>query len=451
MSVPTTNTIRRTLRDAPRTEAELEELATQVHALPTHELSYLMRTTSPTESAVLFLVLDKDQALRVFKQLSPSYQAKLIGTLQTEQLAQIVTDLDPDDRAMLFDELPATVVTQLMRDLSPEEQQMTSSLLGYPKDAIGRYMSPEVLAIPHDYTVSEALAHVHARIDEPETIYVLPLIDDTRRLVGVTSLRSLLSNDPDTPIRTIARPPVSAHAVDNREETARLFRSQNLLAMPIVDSEERLLGILTIDDAIAILEQEDAEDTARTGGSEPLRQSYLTVPITQLVRSRVVWLLVLAASAILTVQVLEIFEDRLNEVVVLALFIPLLTGTAGNTGNQAATTITRALAVGSVRVRDLLRIVWRELRVGVTLGATLGTLGLILAGLVYDFDIGVVIGLTLLAICTMAACVGGVMPLIAKKVGADPAVFSNPFISTFCDATGLVIYFAIATAVLGLG
>ena len=170
----------------------------------------------------------------------------------------------------------------------------------------------------------------------------------------------------------------------------------------------------------------------------------------RVVRSRIVWLLVLAISAILTVQVLEVFEDRLDQVVVLALFIPLLTGTGGNTGNQAATTVTRALAVDEVRVRDLPRVVWHELRVGAVLGIVLGVLGLLVAGLVYGPAIGAVIGLTLLSICMMAAIVGGLMPLIAKRVGADPAVFSNPFISTFCDATGLIIYFTIATAVLGL-
>ena len=451
MPTLTINAIRKLLRGAPHDETELEKLAAQVHTLPAGELSYLMRTTAPTESAVLFLVLDKNQALQVFKQLSPSYQAKLIDTLQTEQLTNIVTDLNPDERALLFGELPATVVKRLMQGLSEKEQQMTASLLGYPKDAIGRYMSPEVLAVPANLTVGEALDYICDRIDEPETIYVVPVVDDTRKLLGVASLRGLLAAERGAPVTDTTHVPVSAQVTDNREETARLFRAQKLLAMPIVDSEERLVGILTIDDVLSILDREDAEDAARTGGSEPLPQSYLSLPIMRVVRSRIVWLVVLAVSAILTVQVLDVFEDRLNEVVVLALFIPLLTGTGGNTGNQAATTVTRALAVGSVRVRDLPRIIWRELRVGATLGVVLGALGLLIAGMVYGFDIGLVIGLTLLAICAMAACVGGVMPLVAKKVGADPAVFSNPFISTFCDATGLIIYFSIATTVLNLG
>ncbi|MGO1654509.1 MAG: magnesium transporter, partial [Brevibacterium yomogidense] len=214
--------------------------------------------------------------------------------------------------------------------------------------------------------------------------------------------------------------------------------------------EERIVGILTMDDVLDIIDEEDAEDVARGSGSEPLNRSYLSSSILRIVRSRIVWLLVLAVSAILTVQVLEVYEDRLDQVVVLALFIPLLTGTGGNTGNQAATTVTRALAVGEVRIRDLGRVIWRELRVGALLGSVLGALGFAVAGLAYSWAIGIVIGLTLLSVCIMAATVGGLMPIIAKRIGADPAVFSNPFISTFCDATGLILYFTIATAVLGL-
>jgi magnesium transporter len=249
----------------------------------------------------------------------------------------------------------------------------------------------------------------------------------------------------------LANPSISVHAHTAREAAARTFLSHRLIAMPVVDEEERLLGILTMDDVLDIVDEEDAEDTARSGGSEPLDRSYLSSTILRIVRSRIVWLLVLAVSAILTVQVLEVYEDRLDQVVVLALFIPLLTGTGGNTGNQAATTVTRALAVGEVRIRDLGRVIWRELRVGAVLGSVLGSLGLLVAGLVYGWPIGLVIGLTLLTVCIMAATVGGLMPIIAKRVGADPAVFSNPFISTFCDATGLILYFTIATAVLGLG
>ena len=438
------------LRAQPHDEEQLEELALEVRLLPIGELVYLVGSRPATEAALLFRVLDKDLALAVFEELPPLHQAELISGLRTPQVAEIIGDLDPDDRALLFDELPASIAERLLHGLDADERAMTTAVLGYSRDAIGRYMSPEVLPLRPTMTAGEALEHVRTHAAEPETVYMLPVVDATRRLLGVIGLRRLLLSEGDEVIGDLAHEAVHARATDDREEVARRFFGAKLLAMPIVDSEQRLVGILTVDDAVDILEQENAEDSARTSGSEPLPRAYLSTPILRIVRSRVVWLLVLAVSAILTVQVLEIFEDRLDQVVILALFIPLLTGTGGNTGNQAATTVTRALAVGEVRVRDLPRVVWRELRVGVTLGSVLGVLGLLVSGLVYGWPIGLVMGTTLLAVCTMAAIVGGLMPIVAKKVGADPAVFSNPFISTFCDATGLIIYFTIATAVLGL-
>lgn len=449
-SSATTETVLALLRSVPQSEEQLEQLALEAMTLPPGELVYLVETRPATESAILFRVLDKDAALAVFEALPATHQAELISGLRTQQVADIIGDLDPDDRASLLDELPASVAERLMHGLDLDERAMTTAVLGYPRHAIGRYMSPEVLPLTPGMSVREALAHVRTHAEQAETIYLLPVVDPSRVLLGVVGLRRLLLAEEEALVGDLAHAAVAAEATDDREDAARRFFAAELLAMPIVDGEQRLVGILTVDDAVAILDRENHEDSARTSGTEPLDRAYLSTPILRVVRSRIVWLLVLAISAILTVHVLEIFEDRLDQVVILALFIPLLTGTGGNTGNQAATTVTRALAVGEVRLRDLPRVVWRELRIGAVLGAVLGSLGLLVSGLVYGLAIGTVMGLTLLSICTMAAIVGGLMPLIAKKVGADPAVFSNPFISTFCDATGLIIYFTIATAVLGL-
>ncbi|WP_030015732.1 magnesium transporter [Curtobacterium sp. S6] len=438
------------LKRQPETETELATLRSRVRELPIKEITYLIRTTTDSDSALVYRMLDKPVALVVFEDLSAADQARLTQNLRSNELSSLMESLDPDDRASLLDEMPAKVADRIMSGLSAEERRMTNIVLGYPAEAIGRYMSPEVLGLPQELTVEEALERIRENIDFPETVYLLPVVGSGRRLVGVVGLRRLLSTNPGEKLGDIARKAVSAHAMDDREAVARRFIDDKLVAMPIVDREDRLVGILTFDDAVEIIQEEDREDSARSGGSEPLAGSYLSTPILRIVRSRIVWLVVLALSAILTVQVLEFFEDRLDEVVVLALFIPLLTGTGGNTGNQAATTVTRALAVGEVRIRDLPKVVWREVRVGMTLGAVLGSLGFLVASVVYGWHIGLVMGLTLLAICTMAAVVGGLMPLIAKRVGADPAVFSNPFISTFCDATGLIIYFTIATSILGL-
>ena len=244
--------------------------------------------------------------------------------------------------------------------------------------------------------------------------------------------------------------PISVTASLDAEEAARYCADAKVLVLPVVDDEERLVGILTVDDALRILEEAESEDAARSGGTEPLRRPYLATPVRSIVRARVVWLLVLALGATLTVKVIGAFEATLEAQVVLSLFIPLLIGTGGNTGNQAATTITRALALGDVRPRDVFKVFAREVRVGALLGLLLGTLGFAIAALAFTVSLGLVIGLTLLGVCTMAASIGGLMPLLGKAVRADPAVFSNPFISTFVDAAGLVIYFLVATSILGL-
>lgn len=410
----------------------------------------LEQQPSAADRAVLYRLLDRAKAVKVFALLEPAMRAELIEGLRGEDVTRLFEELDPDDRAQLMDELPANVAQRLLQGLSAQERELTLPMLGYPKTSIGRYMSPEYVRLPSRLTVGEALTHVRHRGADAETIYMLPVTDDERRLEGVIGLRRLFMSPPDRTVGELMSEGRTVRATDDAETAARRIVDARLLAAPVVDGEDRVVGIVTIDDASRILEAADDEDLARQGAAEPLDRPYLTTPVLGLVRSRAVWLMVLAVSALLTVRVLGAFEEALTEVVTLALFIPLLTGTAGNAGAQAATTVTRALALGEVGSRDVLAVAWREVRVGLVLGGVLGALGFILASLVFDPTFGAVIGLTLIAVCTIAATVGGAMPMLARAVHADPAVFSTPFISTFCDATSLIIYFMIATQLLGL-
>ena len=398
--------------------------------------------------AVLYRLLPKKQASGVFEALPPVLQKDLIEAFKDEEVAAVFADLEPDDRVALIDELPAGVANRLMQGLSPQQRDLTADVLGYPKRSIGRRMSPEVVGVAPGLTAAGAIEEVRTMLEDAETIYTLPVIGGDRRLLGVVSLRDLLSAPPGERVSDLMAPADFAHATDSAEEAARLCADSKRLALPVVDNDTRLVGILTVDDALRILEEADSQDQARLGGSETLRQPYLTTSVATVVRSRVVWLLVLAIGAALTVRVLDVFESTLAEVVTLALFVPLLIGTGGNTGNQAATTVTRALALKDVRPRDIVRVMVREFQVGLSLGLILGTVGLLITSVLFDRSIGLVIGLTLVSVCTMAATVGGAMPLIAKAVRADPAVFSNPFITTFVDATGLIVYFMIAKAIL---
>ncbi|WP_449278388.1 magnesium transporter [Leucobacter sp. GX24907] len=429
---------------------DLTKLAAATGKLSTRQLVDVLERLNSRQRAVVYRLLPKQQALEVFESLEPSLQGELVEALQDAEVAALFAEMDPDDRVWLLDELPASVVQRLMRGLPERDRQLTAAVLGYSQGAIGRRMSPEVFWTHPECTVAEALERLRAHVHDAETIYTLPVLDHARKLVGVVSLRDLLGADETALVDSLMRDADTALATEAAEVAARRCANLGMLALPVVDSESRLVGILTIDDAVRILEREESEDAARQGGAEPLNRPYLSTPVISIVRSRVVWLLVLAIGATLTVQVLSVFESTLEQLTVLALFVPLLIGTGGNTGNQAATTVTRALALDDVRPGDVLKVLAREVRVGALLGLLLGAIGFGVTSLVYDPGVGTVIGLTLLAVCTAAASVGGVMPLAARAIRVDPAVFSNPFITTFVDATGLVIYFLIAHAVLGL-
>lgn len=424
----------------PQKAPRLQELLDRV---PLQDLIAVVERQNAIRAALALRLLPRQKSIAVFDALDAKHQADIIDELGNSDVYEFFDELDPEDRVALLDELPAEIADRLLRSLTQSKRDVTGVVLGYDKGSVGRRMSPEVPVIHPEMSVKDALFKLRETANELETIYTVPITREDRRLVGVVSLREIFTADAALTMADIMHDPIFARASADAEETARWFLPLDILALPIVDDSHRLVGLLTWDDATDIVEEEDSEDSARAGGTEALQQPYLSTPLLKLVRSRIVWLLVLAVSALLTVQVLDSFEDTLAKAVVLSLFIPLLTGTGGNTGNQAATTVTRALALGDVRTRDLLAVMWRELRVGMLLGAVLGLAGLALATLVYGLSIGLVIGSTLFLICSISATVGGLIPIVAKTIGADPAVFSNPFISTFCDATGLIIYFLI--------
>ncbi|MBD7996222.1 magnesium transporter [Arthrobacter sp. Sa2CUA1] len=428
----------------------LSQVARALEPLDVAETLEQLERLNTIDRALAYRTLPKGRALEVFERLDARLQADLVAGLQDAQVAEVFAALSPDDRVALLDELPASVANRLILGLNEKDRALTTMVLGYPQGAVGRFMSPQFVTTHPGTTAGETLARVREQLDDAESVYTIPVTDGGRHLVGVVSLRDVLRAASSDLISDLMKDPLSAPATLDAEEAARYCADAKVLVLPIVDAENRLVGILTVDDALRILEDAESEDAARAGGSEPLRRPYLATPIRSIVRARVVWLLVLAVGATLTVQVMGAFEATLAEQVVLSLFIPLLIGTGGNTGNQAATTITRALALGDVRPRDVFKVAAREVRVGAWLGLLLGTLGFTVAAIIFTVPLGLVIGLTLLAVCTMAAGIGGLMPLLGKALKVDPAVFSNPFISTFVDAAGLILYFLIAAAVLGL-
>jgi magnesium transporter len=409
-------------------------------------------TRLPREQrAVPFRLLARDRALEVFEALDPSVQQELLEGLREASVLQLFEEMDPDDRARLTEEMPAKVARRLLAGLSPKERQLTSTLLGYAEDSAGRIMSPEVASLRANMTSAEALERLRRVGHSAETIYALPVTDDQRRLVGALGLRDLVLADPGARVGDLMDIDVYSARVDaDQEEVARLIREADLLALPIVDSEDRLVGIVTVDDAMEILEEEETEDVARAGGAEPLRRPYMVTSVIQLARSRVLWLIVFIIAGAITVNVLVAFEATLASEVTLAFFVPLVIGTAGSTGAQSATTITRALAVGEIRLEDIGHVALREGTTGVVLGAALAALAFGPIALLASPPIATVVSLTLVAACTISALIGSALPLGAKRLGGDPAVMSVPLITALIDASGLVVYFLIARAVLAI-
>lgn len=443
---PTEHALLAALRDPDDTVVEAAVTVT-----PTRELARVFRLLSSQGLLRAFAVLDERRSGDLFVLLDADVRIELLALLPSGRGAQLFALLDPDDRAWLGDRLPAELSQAFLDGLPVPARDTTVRLMGYPPRSVGRSMSPHVIGLKMAETVEAALDRVRRAPEEVETVYMLPVTDDVGVVLGVVSLRRLITSDGHTRLHQLMSKPAVVVGVDDDQETAaRLVRRMQLIAAPVVDSAGRLVGVLTVDDAMRILTEADEEDVARVVGSERLRRSYLVTSVWDLVRSRIGWLLVLILAATLTVNVLDYFEDTLAEVVALALFVPLLIGTGGNVGAQSATTVVRAMAVGDVQPRDVSRVLGRELATGLLLGVSLGAVGFLPATLFVARPIALVVCLSLVVICVLAAGVGSLTPLVARRIGIDPAVVSAPFISTIVDATGLVVYFLAAKLVLGI-
>ncbi len=430
---------------------QLDELDVWLAESPTSEVIQALVHLPPEDRVVAFRLLPREKALVVFESLEPFHQTEILQGLRDERFRQVLEDLDPDDRARLFTELPAMVAKRALAGLSVAERAYTAALLGYPDESAGRVMTPEFVSLRSTMTVGQALDKIRASDAEEETLFVLPVTDGERRLLGSVDLPALLRAGESESVASLTHVDApSVTVLEDQEVAARRIADLNLAALPVVDSEGRLVGMITVDDAVRILQEEVSEDVARGGGAEPLRRPYFSVPLFRLATTRASWLLILVLGATLTVNVLGAFEATLAEALPLALFIPLLIGTGGNTGAQATTVVIRAMSLNQLRFQDLPQVVWREARVGLMLGGMLALVGFAPAAFFFGTEMATVVCLTVVAICTWATFAGSMLPLIASRVGVDPAVVSAPFITTLVDATGLIIYFVIARIVLGI-
>jgi magnesium transporter len=406
--------------------------------------------TEPLQ-VLAFRLLSKGEAIEVFEYLDLSVQEALVQEFKRQDVIDIVDKMSPDDRARLFDELPAKIVSRLLEQLSPSERQATALLLGYEPGTAGRIMTPELISLKEGFTAAQALERIRYLAKNTETIYYLYVTDAARRLTGILSLRDLVTADPQQTIGEImTRDAICVYTDTDREEVARLIQRYDFLAVPVVDREQRLVGIVTVDDVIDIIQQETTEDIyALGGGVQSGGDGYFQSNLFSVARKRVVWLFVLLLTNTVTGTIIKAEEDILQKVVTLAAFIPLLTGTGGNVGAQSSTVVIRGMNTDEIRALGPVQVVFREALAGLLLGSMLGAISTIWAfTLQGNLSVAIAVGASLVAISVLASVSGSALPFLFRLLGLDPALMSAPFITTAVDVLGVLIYFNLARAIL---
>ncbi len=402
--------------------------------------------------AIAFRLLSKAEAIEVYEHLDSSVQQTLIEDFKRQDVIDIVDKMSPDDRVKLFDELPAKVVSRLLSQLSPEERQTTALLLGYEADTAGRIMTPEYVALREGWTISQALDHIRNLANFSETIYYLYVTDSARRLTGILSLRDLVTSQPDRQVGDLmVREFISVRTGTDQEEVARIIQRYDFLALPVVDAEQRLVGIVTVDDVIDVLEEETTEDIYTLGGVQSGSDNYFQTNLLTVARRRVVWLFVLLLTNTGTSAVIRSQEDFLEQVVALTAFIPLLIGTGGNVGAQSSTVVIRGLNTDEVSMDNALDVIRREAIAGTLLGIMLGV---VVTGWAYllqgNLSVAIAVGLSLISISLLASVSGSALPFLFQALKLDPALMSAPFITTAVDVLGVLIYLNMAKVILGM-
>jgi magnesium transporter len=412
----------------------------------------------PEQAGIIINNLSIGRASAAFRILEFHVQEDVIRELPAAKVAELLNELPADDRTSFLGELHSDVVKELIKLLDPEERKITLSLLGYRETSVGRIMTPDYIAVREEWTVKQVLDYIREYGKDSETIDVIYVVDEKGKLIDDFRIREFLLVATDTVVHTLMDDRfVALHVNDEQEEAIQIFRMENRVALPVVDDEGILLGIVTIDDMLWIANEEHTEDIQKIGGTEALDEPYLEIPLMKLVKKRVGWLVILFIGEMLTATAMAFFEGEIAKAVVLALFVPLIISSGGNSGSQASTLIIQAMALGEITLVDWWRVMRREILSGLLLGSVLGVIGFIRIvfwnTLFHSYGehsilVGMTVGISLIGVVLWGTLSGSMLPLILKKVGADPATSSAPFVATLVDVTGLLIYFSVAFALM---
>ncbi len=425
------------------------------------QLSRLIEHLPEDDGAVLFRLLPRDLAKGVFQRLSRKGQKDISEDLaaNAERLATLLNDLDPDDRTAFFEELPGEVSRRLVQMLPADEQEVANRLLGFPEDSIGRLMTPEFVAVRPQYTVRKTLEHIRKYGRDSETLNVIYVVDENWKLLDDLRIKEIILADPHQTISELCDGRfVALNADDDQELAVKAFKDHDRIALPVVDTDGVLLGIVTVDDVMDVAEEEHTEDFHKFGGAEGLDLSYTKTPLLELVRKRAGWLIILFVSEMLTASAMGHFDAEISKAVVLALFVPLVISSGGNSGSQAASLIIRSLALDELRLKSWWYVMRKEILSGLMLGSVLGAAGFVRilvwqeAGL-YDYgvywpQVALSVSVSLVFIVMWGTLSGSMIPFLLKRAGLDPATASAPFVATLVDVTGLIIYFSVAAVFL---
>mgnify|MGYP000656831185 CR=1 FL=1 len=412
----------------------------------------------PEQAGIIINNLSIGRAAAAFRILEFHVQEDVIRELPAAKVAELLNELPADDRTSFLGELHSDVVKELIKLLDPEERKITLSLLGYNETSVGRIMTPDYIAVREEWSVKQVLDFIREYGKDSETIDVIYVVDEKGKLIDDFRIREFLLVATDTMVHTLMDDRfVALHVNDEQEEAIQIFRMENRVALPVVDDEGILLGIVTIDDMLWIANEEHTEDIQKIGGTEALDEPYLDIPLLKLVKKRIGWLVILFIGEMLTATAMAFFEGEIAKAVVLALFVPLIISSGGNSGSQASTLIIQAMALGEITLTDWWRVMRREIISGLLLGGVLGIIGFIRIvfwnSLFHSYGehsilVGLTVGISLVGVVLWGTLSGSMLPLILKRLGADPATSSAPFVATLVDVTGLLIYFSVAFALM---
>lgn len=417
-------------------------------------LEEVMEALGVEATIIVFRMLPKDVSVEVFSYLPTEDQMAVISGITDREISYIIEELDFDDKIDVIEELPANLVDKILEKTPKEERKLINTFLNYPENSAGSLMTPEYISLRTDMTVGEALAHIKKEGMDSETVYTCYVKEAGRKLQGIVSLRSLVIHDEDVKVSELMSTEyVCVNVHDDQEEVSEAFKKYGFIAIPVVDKEHRLVGIITVDDILDVIEEETTEDIERMAGvMDDSDQEYLDMGVFRHSKNRLPWLILLSVSLMITGTIIEQFEATLQQVVALTFYLPLLMGTGGNTGTQAATLIIRGMSLGDIELKDALRVFWKELRISVLLGMVLSLFNFAKIMIIdqQSIEIALTVCGSMLIVVMFAKLIGGMLPMLAKRLGIDPALMATPMISSLTDMVSALAYLAMATMVLGI-